>query len=1158
MKLTQRPSGDLPVSLPSPKPAATFPEKSIQNFRLRHLLLAIFVAVIYFGVAKLGLSLAFVHANVSPIWPPTGVAIAAVLLLGYRIWPGILLGAFLANLVTPVPLAVAIGIAIGNTLEALGAGLMLRSLDFHTSFDRAKDVLKFVVAALLCTMVSATIGNLSLALGHVARWQEFGDLWLTWWLGDAIGALLIAPLLLTWGDGSSRHWLPGKRYLEAILLLLLLAVSAMATFGGPFPISLKYYPVARLSVPFFLWAAFRLGQRGVTLATVTISVFAVWGTAHGLGPFVGRTPNESLLLLQVFLGSNAVMFLFLVAVIQERRHSEETLRDGERRLAANLAVTRILAESPAVTVATSRILQTIGEKLGWQVGDMWTADADAGVLRCVTVWRAPTAKVDQFEQASNQLSFAPGVGLPGRVWTTLKPAWISDVTKDSNFPRAQVAAAEGLHAAFAFPILSGGKLLGVMEFFSHRIREPDADLLRMFNSIGSQIGQFIERRRTEESLIKTQAALRLAHKVARGGAWQWDLVTNEVEWSNEYCELLGLNHTEVAASVEEWSRRVHPDDLAAVLKEHDLAIANRQDVDIELRMRRDGEWRWFNRTGRCIYDREGKPITMIGITFDITERKRAEEALRVSQAQLANMIGSAMDAIITVDANQRIIIFNAAAEKMFMCSADNAMGQAIDQFIPERFRAAHGHHIRAFEETGVTERSMGALGALFGLRADGHEFPIEASISQIEVKGERLFTVILRDITERKRAEKEREQLLSREHAARAEAELANRTKDEFLAMVSHELRTPLNAMMGWVRMLRDGNLDKEKVDHAIAIIDRNVNTQARLVEDILDVSRIVSGKLLLDPSPVELPQVIEAAVESLRPTADLKKLRLKMMLDSKLRQVSGDPNRLQQVVWNLLSNAIKFTPSGGQIEIIVKEIGDNSQITISDSGEGIRAEFLPHIFDRFRQADRSTTRKHGGLGLGLAIVRQLVELHLGTVEAYSAGEGQGAMFTVTLPVVMTEHTKASDEGHQLDDGQRKNSPVQLTGLRILYVEDDIDSREALAAVLLLYGAEIRSVATVHEALELLTEWKPDLLVSDIGLPGEDGYDLIRKVRARRPEDAGTIPAIALTGYAGASEYELAVSAGYQAYLVKPIEPGDLAQMIMTLIGNGEKRLFYD
>src|SRR5258708_620880 len=288
------------------------------------------IAGLYFAAAKLGLSLASVHNNVSPVWPPTGIAIAAVLLLGYRVWPAILVGAFLVNFTTTeVSLVTALGIAVGNTLEALLTAVFLRPLDFHNSLDRAKDVFKFVGAALLATMVSASIGNLSLVLGHSAPWDRFSSLSSTWWLGDLVGALTVAPLLLAW---ATRDWLPRRRLLEGVLVLLLLVVAAKAAFAGSPQISVQSYPLARLIVPFFLWAAFRLGRRGVTFATLVLSVIAVWGTAHGLGPYAGRTSNESLLLLQLFLGSNAVMFLFLVAVVEERRISEEALRQREQQL----------------------------------------------------------------------------------------------------------------------------------------------------------------------------------------------------------------------------------------------------------------------------------------------------------------------------------------------------------------------------------------------------------------------------------------------------------------------------------------------------------------------------------------------------------------------------------------------------------------------------------------------------------------------------------------------------------------------------------------------------------------------------------------------------------------------------------------------------------
>src|SRR5437870_3802685 len=275
--------------------------------RLHGVVSILAVAILYFLAAKLGLSLASVHTNVSPVWPPTGLAIAAILLLGYRVWPGVLLGAFLANFFTPVPVATAVGIAVGNTLEAVSAGVLLRSLNFRNSFDRARDVFNFTLAAVVCTTLAATIGNLSLCLGHAARWSDFGSLWVTWWLGDSVGCLVLAPLLLTWATKPSK-WLPSNRQAEAVIVLLLVALSSIATFAGSAPVSVTRYPLARLTIPLFLWAAFRLGQRGVTLATLILSVFAVWGTANGLGPFISDTANESLLLLPVFIGSNAATF----------------------------------------------------------------------------------------------------------------------------------------------------------------------------------------------------------------------------------------------------------------------------------------------------------------------------------------------------------------------------------------------------------------------------------------------------------------------------------------------------------------------------------------------------------------------------------------------------------------------------------------------------------------------------------------------------------------------------------------------------------------------------------------------------------------------------------------------------------------------------------
>ncbi|HYJ87637.1 MAG TPA: MASE1 domain-containing protein, partial [Pyrinomonadaceae bacterium] len=355
------------------------------------------IALVYFAAAELGLSLAFIHANVSPVWPPTGVAIAALLLLGYRVWPGILLGAFAANVLTPVSLGTTLGIAVGNTLEALTTIYLLRSLGFDHSLSRARDVARFVFALLLGAMVGATVGNISLCVGQAASWTNFGSLWLTWWLGDLVGGLVLAPLLLIWGT-SAKHWWTAQRWMEALVVLALFWLTEMFIFGGWFPSPVKTYPLAHLVFPFLIWAAFRLGHRGVTVGILLLSAVAIWGTRHGFGPFARGNPNESLLLVQIFIGSASVMSMFLVSVVEERRLAAKTLRASERRLGGNLAVTRILAESPALSDATPRILQTICETLDWEVGGLWIPDRDSGagdsmVLRYLEFWHVPGAEV---------------------------------------------------------------------------------------------------------------------------------------------------------------------------------------------------------------------------------------------------------------------------------------------------------------------------------------------------------------------------------------------------------------------------------------------------------------------------------------------------------------------------------------------------------------------------------------------------------------------------------------------------------------------------------------------------------------------------------------------------------------------------------------------
>ena len=409
----------------------------------------------------------------------------------------------------------------------------------------------------------------------------------------------------------------------------------------------------------------------------------------------------------------------------------------------------------------------------------------------------------------------------------------------------------------------------------------------------------------------------------------------------------------------------------------------------------------------------------------------------------------------------------------------------------------------------------------------------------------------------RRRQYEVREHLLAQQHAEAErtllleEAEAANRTKDEFLATMSHELRTPMTAILGWSQLLRSDKLNEADRPRALEVIERNARAQVKLIDDLLDVSRIITGKLRLDVRMVNLAAVVEAAVDALRPTAEAKAIRLQVLLDPLAGPVSGDTDRLQQVVWNLLSNAIKFTPKGGRVQVRLERINSHVEVTVSDSGNGINAEFLPHVFERFRQADGRTTRAHGGLGLGLAIVRQLVELHGGTVHVESGGEGQGATFIVGLPLmVMRREMDTPERRHPTSGGERAvDCPPALAGLQVLVVDDEADTRELLRAVLEQCGSEVRTAGSAAEALALIAESKPDVLVSDIGMPEEDGYELIGKVRGLEAGLNERVPAIALTAYARLEDRIRALNAGFQVHVPKPIEPAELIAVVASLTG---------
>jgi signal transduction histidine kinase/ActR/RegA family two-component response regulator len=402
---------------------------------------------------------------------------------------------------------------------------------------------------------------------------------------------------------------------------------------------------------------------------------------------------------------------------------------------------------------------------------------------------------------------------------------------------------------------------------------------------------------------------------------------------------------------------------------------------------------------------------------------------------------------------------------------------------------------------------------------------------------------------ERDAAERERARLLQSEQKARAEAEAANRAKDEFLAVLSHELRTPLNAVYGWARMLHDVTRDPATMRRGLEAIERNASAQVRLVEDLLDVSRIVTGQMRLDVRAVDLPAVINAALDSVRPAAQAKDIRLDSHQDPGVGPVAGDPDRLQQVVWNLAVNAVKFTPAGGRVRVVLRRAGNTAEIEVSDTGRGIGADMLPHVFDRFRQADSTTTRAHGGLGLGLALARHLVELHGGTVKAASPGPDQGATFTVTLPMGrgLADGVPGDEAVAAAPSVPRSPRAGALAGLRVLLLDDAPDSLELLSMMLGDAGATLRTCTSVRQALAAVAEFRPDVVLADIEMPGEDGYAFIRALRGRPPEAGGQTPAAAVTAYDRAEDRRRALAAGFDRHCPKPVDPAEIVAVVATL-----------
>jgi PAS domain S-box-containing protein len=689
--------------------------------------------------------------------------------------------------------------------------------------------------------------------------------------------------------------------------------------------------------------------------------------------------------------------------------------------------------------------------------------------------------------------------------------------------------------------------------------------------------------------------LSLALHAAKLGDWSWDAETDMVTMSERAAQIFGIP----PGPHMTWQRMrelLHPDDRERAREAVERSIAEHNDYDIEYRLLREsGELAWVLARGRAIYDPSGTVTGMIGVVQDVTVRKALESDLHARTQALETVynlgiaIGAEQDVhkvvqAVTDAATQLTgahfgaffynVLDGHGGSYMLYCLSGvdpshfagfpqpratalfgpTFRGEGVIRLANVRKDPRYGtfapHHgmpkghlpVVSYLAVPVISRSGEVLGGLFfghpseGVFNESHEQIVSSLAAQAAVAIDN-------------------SRLHERAQRSLAAAEMANRVKDEFLATVSHELRTPLTAIVGWVHLLRTGTLTAADQARAIDTVERSVNAQRRIIDDILDVSRIISGKLRLELVPVDLVSSVEAATESLRPLIDSRQINLVRLFESALL-VLGDAGRLQQVAWNLVSNAIKYSPRGGRVTVSARRVGSSAELCVSDNGEGIDPAFLPHVFDRFRQADSSTTRQHGGIGLGLSIVRHLTELHGGTVEARSEGLGKGSTFVVRIPLssvaaTVPETTSARAEASIAEP--TAGALPDLKGVRVLVVDDEHDTRVVLTTILSRAGSQVITAASADEALSVVDSSPPDVIVSDIGMPGEDGYSFMRRLRARQAQEGGAIPAAALTAYARAEDRLRCLAAGFHTHVAKPVTPIELVTAVASLAGRSGK-----
>jgi PAS domain S-box-containing protein len=954
-------------------------------------------------------------------------------------------------------------------------------------------------------------------------------------------------------------------------------------------------------------------------------------------------------------GGNLRGFAKIMRDRTDLKRAEEAMQRVDRRRDARLAVTQILAEADDVAGATPAILRATCESLGWDVGALWVVDRQANVLRCVDVLRCGPVRAEEFVAATRTAAFPPAESLPGRVWHSAKPLWIADVVNDPHFLRATAAAQGGLHGAFACPIRLDDDFLGVIEFFSDEIREPDPDLLEMMTTLAGQFGQFMERKRTEGQLRRSERELADFFENASVGLHWVGPDGTILRVNRAELDMLGYAREEyVGHNIAEF--HADPDVICDILRR----LTEGETLhDYEARLRcKDGTIKYGLINSNVLWE-DGEFVHTRCLTRDVTERKHAEDRLRESEARLQAVLDHTPAIVYVVDAQGRFLLINRRWKEVFGLTNEQVAGRFLqdffppevaDQFVQNNRRVLEAGAPAEFEETvaqdgrthtylsvkvpfeygagsapavcgistDITERKRAeeALARLTGAKdqqrriyetalsnsadfnyvfdlegrfryvnqallnlwgkqlqeAVGKNFfeldyphdladrlqrqiqqvidtkqPVKDETPYSSAVGERQYEYIFvpvlgangeveavagstRDITERKRAEE----------ALRD----ADRRKDEFLATLAHELRNPLAPIGNSLQILKMPRVDAATVQETRDMMERQVQHLVRLVDDLLDVSRVMRGKIELRKEPVELASVVVRAVETAQPLIEVQGHRLEITVPPESLLLDADPVRLAQVVGNLLTNAAKYTESNGRIWITAERVGGQAVLTVRDTGIGIAPDMLPHVFDLFIQVDHAATRSQGGLGIGLTLVKNLAEMHGGTVEARSEGLGKGCEFVVRLPLAVEERREPQNRPKE----EPQQEPVRASGHRLMVVDDNKDAAVSLAMLLRLQGHMIRVAHDGPSALELVQSYRPAMIFLDIGMPGMDGYEVAR--RLRQQPGLESVVLVALTGWGQQEDRRRTAEAGFNHHLVKPPEPKALEGLIAEL--NGE------